>query len=133
RRGAHSARASMRARAPGRRRPPAGPSLVVLHGGLGTLQMGAGDLRPRAAEVELEIAAPVSGRGLIAAKLAEHAGQVEMRVGVVRLHLQREPVPGDRGMEVAQVLVERAQVERRLAAAVVGAERLLIALPGALV
>ena len=33
----------------------------------------------------------------------------------------------------AQVLVERAQVERRLAAAIVGAERLLIALPGAIV
>jgi hypothetical protein len=66
-------------------------------------------------------------------RLAEHPGQVEVRIRVVGLHLERAPVPPYRRREVAQVLVERAQVERGLAAGVVGLERGAVAGLGALV
>jgi len=56
------------------------------------------------------------------ARFAEHAGEVEVGVGIVGLHFQSPAVPADGASKVAQVLVERAQVEGGLAAGVVGVE-----------
>src|SRR5262245_18431917 len=95
--------------------------------------MGTGDLRPWAPQIEFEIAPPVASGRLGSAELAEHPGQVEVSLSVVGLHLEGQPVPGDSGVEVPEVLLERAQVECRLATAVVGAEGFLVALAGALV
>src|SRR5215472_10644442 len=80
-----------------------------------------------AAEVELEITAPVQGSGLPFPSLAEHAGQVEVGVGVVRLHLEGAAVPADGSVKIVQVFVEGAEVEGGLAAGVIRVESRAIA------
>src|SRR5215468_411248 len=121
-------------RARGRRRPRGAPSLSRLRPVVGVvaarlhfLEVRSRDARPGAAEVELKIAPPVERGRLPFPGLAEHAGEVEVGVCVVGLHLESAAIPADGRGQIIEVLVERAQVEGGLAAGVVGVEGRAIA------
>ena len=86
---------SRRGRARGRRRRPAGffiRPLLALARGVGDLEVRAGDARPGAAGVELEIALPVAHGLVRVARARQRTGQVEVRVGVVGREVERLPV-----------------------------------------
>src|SRR5205807_2533197 len=97
-----------------RRRPYTRPEAsLIVH----QLQMRARDARPGALGVELQVAPPVP-RGLAAsARLAEHAGEVEVGVRVVGRELERPQVVPDRGGQLTEILAERAGVVGGLGAA----------------
>src|SRR5262245_55987810 len=72
--------------------------------------MGARDLRPRAAGIEVEIALPVPD-GLVAAPgSGERASEVEVCVSVIGRDAERAPIATDRLLDVAGILVQRAEV-----------------------
>src|SRR5207249_8812600 len=123
---AHSARASSRARARGRRRRRRGRSLAALPLCLDYVRMGARDLGPRATGIQLEIALPVTHRLVAAPGARQRAGEVEVRVGVVRRDVERAAVASNRLVDVAGILVQRAEVVRGLGALARLAERTLV-------
>src|SRR4029453_3070035 len=92
-------------------------------GRLDDFEMGAGDTRPRAAGVELDIALPVLDGFAVAAVARESARQIEVGVGVVGRELERLAVVRDRLFDLAAVLVQRAEIVGRLAALRVLVER----------
>src|SRR5207245_11391521 len=74
---------------------------------LDDFEVGAGDARPRAARVELEIALPVLDGLAVAAVAGEGAGEIEVGVGVVGRGLGRFAIVGGRVVDHGGVLVLR--------------------------
>src|SRR5262249_55862913 len=101
--------------------------------GLDDFQVGAGDARPGAAGIELEVALPVLDGLAVAAVARERAREIEVGVGVVGRELERLSIVADRVLDLAAVLVQRAEVVGGLAALRILVERREIRLAGFLV
>src|ERR1035441_10625202 len=78
-----------------------------------TLQLAAGDLGPLSGMIQLQVGLPmVDGLHGLALAFAQQR-QVEVRVGVLRVQIQRAPVEIDSFRKASLLVVQVAQVELR--------------------